>query len=38
LGGVAAMAAHSLSDPAHTAPVVGASGAIAGVMGMYFVL
>ncbi len=36
--GFAAMAAHYLADPASTTPVVGASGAIAGVMGMYFVL
>jgi membrane associated rhomboid family serine protease len=36
--GVVAMGAHFLADPGSTAPVVGASGAIAGVMGMYVVL
>jgi len=36
--GVAAMAAHYLVDPASTIPVIGASGAIAGVMGAYLVL
>ena len=36
--GVVAGAVHVLSDPGSTTPVVGASGAIAGVMGMYLVL
>ena len=36
--GVAAMAAHYLGDPSSTQPVIGASGAIAGVMGAYLVL
>ncbi len=36
--GVAAMAAHFLADPGSTIPVIGASGAIAGVMGAYLVL
>jgi membrane associated rhomboid family serine protease len=36
--GVAAMAAHFLADPGSTVPVIGASGAIAGVMGAYLVL
>jgi len=36
--GVAAMAAHYLADPGSTQPVIGASGAIAGVMGAYLVL
>ncbi len=36
--GVAAAAAQVLSDPATTVPMVGASGAIAGIMGGYFVL
>jgi membrane associated rhomboid family serine protease len=36
--GVAAMAAHYLADPGSTIPVIGASGAIAGVMGAYLVL
>jgi membrane associated rhomboid family serine protease len=36
--GVAAMAAHFLADPSSTIPVIGASGAIAGVMGAYLVL
>ena len=36
--GVAAMAAHFLVDPGSTIPVIGASGAIAGVMGAYLVL
>ena len=31
------MAAHYLADPASTQPVIGASGAIAGVMGAYLV-
>jgi len=35
--GVAAMAAHYLADPGSTQPVIGASGAIAGVMGAYLV-
>jgi membrane associated rhomboid family serine protease len=36
--GLVAMAAHVLLDPQSTVPVVGASGAIAGVMGAYLVL
>jgi membrane associated rhomboid family serine protease len=36
--GVAALAAHVLAAPGSTIPVVGASGAIAGVMGAYVVL
>ena len=36
--GLAAAAAHVLVQPASTVPVVGASGAIAGVMGAYMVL
>lgn len=36
--GVAASLAHLASDPASTMPTIGASGAIAGVMGSYFVL
>jgi membrane associated rhomboid family serine protease len=36
--GVVATAAHVLSEPSSVVPVVGASGAIAGVMGMYLVL
>ena len=36
--GVAASATHLLSGPDSTAPTIGASGAIAGVMGAYFVL
>src|SRR5438874_5622191 len=36
--GLVAMAAHVLIDPNSAVPVVGASGAIAGVMGAYFVL
>jgi membrane associated rhomboid family serine protease len=36
--GVAAMAAHFIADPGSTVPVIGASGAIAGVMGAYLVL
>ena len=35
--GVAAMAAHYFADPGSTQPVIGASGAIAGVMGAYLV-
>ena len=35
--GIAASVAHLLSDPASTIPTIGASGAIAGVMGAYFV-
>ncbi len=38
LAGTVAFAAHFLSDPSSVTPVVGASGAIAGVMGMYLVL
>ena len=38
LAGLAATAAHILVQPASTIPVVGASGAIAGVMGAYLVL
>jgi membrane associated rhomboid family serine protease len=38
VSGVAATAAHFLVDPGSTVPVIGASGAIAGVMGMYLVL
>lgn len=36
--GVAAVLAHMLSDTSATIPIVGASGAIAGVMGAYFLL
>jgi membrane associated rhomboid family serine protease len=36
--GVVAMAAHVAYEPSSVIPVVGASGAIAGVMGMYLVL
>lgn len=36
--GLAAGAAHVLADPASPVPAVGASGAISGVMGAYFVL
>lgn len=36
--GVAASAAHLLASPGSTIPTVGASGAIAGVMGAYFLL
>jgi membrane associated rhomboid family serine protease len=36
--GAAATAAHVLYDSSSTVPVIGASGAIAGVMGMYLVL
>ena len=35
--GAAAMGAHYLADPSSTQPVIGASGAIAGVMGAYLV-
>jgi len=35
--GAAAMGAHYLADPGSTEPVIGASGAIAGVMGAYLV-
>lgn len=38
LCGLAAGAAHVLADPASPVPAVGASGAISGVMGAYFVL
>ena len=38
IGGVVATAAHILVAPNSTVPVVGASGAIAAVMGAYFVL
>ncbi len=38
LAGFAASLAHLLSEPGSTAPTVGASGAIAGVMGAYLVL
>lgn len=38
LCGVLANAAHFLADPSSTLPAVGASGAIAGVLGAYFVL
>ena len=37
-GGVVATAAHVAVDPDSTVPIVGASGAIAAVMGAYFVL
>lgn len=37
LGGVAATIAHVLGDPSSTVPVVGASGAIAAVMGAYLI-
>jgi membrane associated rhomboid family serine protease len=36
--GVLAMVAHVIPDPGSTTPVIGASGAIAGVMGAYLVL
>jgi membrane associated rhomboid family serine protease len=36
--GIAAALAHILSDPSSTAPIVGASGAISGIMGGYVVL
>jgi membrane associated rhomboid family serine protease len=38
LAGVAGMGAHFLGDASSTVPVIGASGAIAGVMGAYLVL
>lgn len=38
LGGLAALAAQVVADPSSTAPTVGASGAIAGVLGGYLVL
>ena len=38
LAGLAATAAHIAAQPSSTVPVVGASGAIAGVMGAYLVL
>jgi len=38
VAGIAAMGAHYLGDPSSTQPVIGASGAIAGVMGAYLVL
>ncbi|MEM6386623.1 MAG: rhomboid family intramembrane serine protease [Pseudomonadota bacterium] len=38
LGGLAAAAAQFVSDPASTIPMVGASGAIAGVMGGYLLM
>jgi membrane associated rhomboid family serine protease len=38
LAGLAAAAAQVLSDPASSLPMVGASGAISGVMGAYLVL
>jgi membrane associated rhomboid family serine protease len=38
IGGVVATAAHVLVGPSSTVPIVGASGAIAAVMGAYFVL
>lgn len=38
LSGLAATAAHIAVDPGSTVPIVGASGAIAGVMGAYLVL
>jgi membrane associated rhomboid family serine protease len=38
LCGVAAVAAHVYMNPSSTIPTIGASGAIAGVMGAYFVL
>lgn len=38
LSGLAASMAHILANPASTAPTVGASGAIAGVLGAYIVL
>ena len=37
-GGVVATASHVLVDPDSTVPIIGASGAIAAVMGAYFVL
>jgi membrane associated rhomboid family serine protease len=38
LTGLVAAGAHVLSDPSSTVPVVGASGAISGIMGAYLVL
>ena len=38
LCGIAAVAAHVYMNPASTIPTIGASGAIAGVLGAYFVL
>jgi membrane associated rhomboid family serine protease len=38
VAGIAAMGAHYLADTGSTQPVIGASGAIAGVMGAYLVL
>jgi membrane associated rhomboid family serine protease len=38
IAGVAAAGAHIFTDPASTIPMVGASGAISGVMGAYLVL
>jgi membrane associated rhomboid family serine protease len=38
LTGLAAAGAHVISDPSSTVPVVGASGAISGIMGAYLVL
>jgi len=38
LTGLVAALAHTLTDPASTVPMVGASGAISGVMGAYLVL
>jgi membrane associated rhomboid family serine protease len=38
LSGLAAIALYTLFNPSSTVPLVGASGAIAGVMGAYFVL
>ena len=38
LCGLAAGGAHFISDPGSTVPTVGASGAIAGVLGAYFIL
>lgn len=36
--GVAAAAAHILTDPSSTVPTVGASGAVSGVLGAYFIV
>lgn len=38
LSGVAAALAHALTDPGSTVPMIGASGAISGVIGAYLVL
>jgi membrane associated rhomboid family serine protease len=38
LTGLAAAGAHVIADPSSTAPVVGASGAISGIMGAYLIL